>query len=73
MKNVLTASVFAASLMVGALPFTAAPVRAEEPTDITNIPVQHEGDALTTTTDALGDETTTETTNNSGSGKHHYG
>ncbi len=62
MKNVLTASVFAASLMVGALPFTAAPVRAEESTDITTIPVQNEGDALTTTTDALGGETTTETT-----------
>lgn len=62
-KNVLTASVFAASLMVGALPFTAAPVRAEESTDASTIPLLGEGDTLTTTTtSALGSDVTTETT-----------
>ncbi|MGN1223955.1 MAG: hypothetical protein ACI4TG_02475 [Ruminococcus sp.] len=62
-KNVLTASVFAASLMVGALPFTAAPVRAEESTDASTIPLLGEEDTLTTTTtSALGSDVTTETT-----------
>lgn len=62
-KNVLTASVFAASLMVGALPFTAVPVRAEESTDASTIPLLGEGDTLTTTTtSALGSDVTTETT-----------
>ncbi len=64
-KNVLTASVFAASLMVGAMPFTAASVWAEELTDVTTTPVQNEGDAFTTTTtttDTGNSETTTETT-----------
>lgn len=62
-KNVLTASVFAASLMVGALPFTAAPVRAEESTDASTIPLLGEEDTLTTTTTSvLGSDVTTETT-----------
>lgn len=64
-KNVLTASVFAASLMVGALPLIAAPVRAEESTEVSVIPLLGEEDTLTTTTtttDALGSDTTTETT-----------
>ena len=62
-KNVLTASVFAASLMVGALPFTAVPVRAEESTDASTIPLLGEEDTLTTTTtSALGSDVTTETT-----------
>ncbi len=63
-KNVLIASAFAASLMVSALPLAAVPVRAEEPTEVSVIPLLGEEDTLTTTTttDALGSDVTTETT-----------
>lgn len=62
-KNVLMASVFAASLMVGVLSFTAAPVQAEESIDASTIPLLGEEDTLTTTTtDASDSETMTETT-----------
>lgn len=61
-KTVLTASVFAASLMVGTLPFAAVPVKAEESIGTSTVPLLGEEDTLTTTTiSTSSSDVTTET------------